>query len=548
MSIPAPRDESAAELCVRAEKLVRAGKREEALPLLQRALALDEGLPQAHKWIGALLVEAGEVYRDIVRLMEAIPHLEAARASSPDDCEILFPLGIALCTTGHNGAAVECFHRVLASWPEHWMAHHRMALVLVNLRRYDEALAHFDSAIRLKKDYLDPYLLKAMLLERMTRLGEARSVIEAALHIAPNHPPLLVPYGKLESRAGNLDVAQRYFEKALTHPQLAGMERAFIHGEIGKLFDKRGEYDAAYAQCVIAQQTIAGTSYARHIDPDVLPQRYGRYEEWFTPERVRAWGANMIDDGIASPIFLIGFPRSGTTLMEQICAAHPCMITTQEQPFLDRIAEEMGEHYPEMLDQMSNKDISRFRRLYWEFARQEFGTAMQGKYLVDKMPMNLVHLGLMARIFPDAKLLTMIRDPRDVILSCFMQTFQPNLATVHFDTLEKAAAFYDTAMRVWWALREAVPMPTLEIHYEILVDSMESQARTALDFLGLPWNEEVMNYHAPEHNRHVMTPSYEGVSVPAYRRSVGRWRHYATHIDALSECLRPWVERLGYDS
>jgi hypothetical protein len=168
------------------------------------------------------------------------------------------------------------------------------------------------------------------------------------------------------------------------------------------------------------------------------------------------------------------------------------------------------------------------------------------RLLVDKNPELTMLLPLVARAFPEMKVLFVLRDPRDVVLSCFMQRLPLNAVSVHYLTLEGTVRKYATVMHAWLMIREMLRNPWIETRYEAMVTDLEGQAGRALEFLGLPWDPAVASFHKRAQRKHVHSPTYEAVTKPAYTSSVGRWRNYAAHLEPYTGMLGPLVERLGY--
>jgi hypothetical protein len=264
-----------------------------------------------------------------------------------------------------------------------------------------------------------------------------------------------------------------------------------------------------------------------------------------------SWPAEPPADGLASPIFVVGFPRSGTTLTQQILAAHPALETAEELPLLSALQRRVpefsasGAPYPEGLADLTGEGIGALRGAYWRAAEEAVDLA-EGKRLVDKLPLplTLVHLGLVRRLFPQAKIVVALRDPRDVILSCFMQAFEANEAMVHFNDLGTAARLYAEVMGLWLDLREGVGLDAHAFRYESLVAEPAATVAAICEHLGLDYSDSLLGYH--QSSRPVATPSYRDVAEPVYSRAVGRWRNYRDHLKEVAPILAPFVAALGY--
>ncbi len=323
-------------------------------------------------------------------------------------------------------------------------------------------------------------------------------------------------------------------------------ERATAAFERGQILDRLGAYAPAYEAFVEGNQLLAQMPAACRIDRTIFPSMIARLRACFTAEWVSGWASLPPPD--ASPIFLLGFPRSGTTLLDQILDAHPALTTMEEKDALDQVrraVEQLPGGYPEALAGLDEAAIVDMRRLYHEEVRRHVGD-LEGLALVDKMPLNTIDAGLIFRMFPNARILLALRHPCDVVLSGFMQAMQPNAAMVLFDSIDSTARFYTEVMELWRQYRRVLPLSVLTIRYEDLVADLAAETRRILDFLDLPWDDAVLGYAEHARTRTISTPSYHQVVQPIYRRSVDRWRNYAFALDEALPLLRPFIEEFGY--
>jgi hypothetical protein len=251
-------------------------------------------------------------------------------------------------------------------------------------------------------------------------------------------------------------------------------------------------------------------------------------------------------------VFLVGFPRSGTTLTEQLLSAHPAISVTNEadlrSPMAGALFDGLDQARPlaELLAEVTDDRIGAARAAYRAVAETHLRAVPGATTLVDKHPMNIVSLGLINVVFPEARVIHALRDPRDVCLSCLFQEFVPNAANVHFGTPERTLEHYRAIMDLFLRQRDVLTLDLLECRYEDTVADLEAQARRLLEFVGLPWDARVLDFHAPEHRRHVGTPSYGAVTSPVHARAIGRWRHYRARLGPMLEGLAPYVETFGY--
>jgi len=252
-------------------------------------------------------------------------------------------------------------------------------------------------------------------------------------------------------------------------------------------------------------------------------------------------------------VFFVGFPRSGTTLLEQVLDAHPDLVTTGERTPLNLMINSTDQligrqlKFPEDIESINEDEIMKLRQGFFQAARNVTGEDFMQRRLVDKMPLNIVKLGLVNRIFPDAKVLVALRDPRDTCLSCYFQQFRPNRAMLNFLELATTGEFYATVMGLWLHYRSVLSVPWMEYRYETLVEDFENTVREVLDFIGVPWNEAVTEYADYARSKNINTPSYSDVVSGISKSAIGRWRHYRDELTPILPILEPFVKEFGYE-
>jgi hypothetical protein len=271
-----------------------------------------------------------------------------------------------------------------------------------------------------------------------------------------------------------------------------------------------------------------------------------RLKNWLSQHPPSGWSAPPAKTTQLTPVFMVGFPRSGTTLMDQALSAHPQIEVLEENELLDEVRLNWidGDGLSK-LPLMSQLDLRTARRSYLE-ALSERRKSPAKPVVVDKLPLNLVYLFLIHRLFPDARILFMLRDPRDACLSCFFQSFDLQGAMPYFLDLEKTAVYYDAVMSLAKQSLSVIGNPVFLQRYETLVENFEASMRSALQFLGLPWSEEIHRYRQKAQQKMIDTPSYQQVIQPLYHEAVGRWRHFPAQVEPLQPLLGRWIEHFDY--
>ncbi len=274
-----------------------------------------------------------------------------------------------------------------------------------------------------------------------------------------------------------------------------------------------------------------------------------------TAEHFQRWSTQgkefkPIGNGLA---LLTSHPRSGTTLLEQVIDSHQGLISADELQILTQMVyvplfrgKPRTTNAVQALDKITTEEIKK--------VRHDYGTSMEGalresignRILLDKNPAMTGLLPMIGRVFPEMKIVFALRDPRDVVISCFMQRLPLNPVSVHYLQLEDTAKEYAVTMRNWLKIREMLKNPWIEVRYEDMVTDMQHQAKQILSFLELPWDDTVLSYHQRAKEKHVHSPTYEAVTKPVYTTSIGRWRNYAKWLEPYADILQPFVEAFGY--
>ena len=395
-----------------------------------------------------------------------------------------------------------------------------------------------------------PALAFATILERLHRVDEARAVMQRLDddHALDRDSEKLLLSAVLAGRAGRHEDSYRHLSLALQNHQ-EFMHRHHLLYPLARTADASGRYEEAYAAAEEAHRSQL--AFLEAVIGRASPedsQLYSLTANGCDPDDVAAWDGTspQMED---SPIFIVGFPRSGTTLLEQALDAHPWLQSMDEQPFLLRAVTEVtdrGIRYPAELGKLDAHTLDAIRSRYWERARNR-GRLIAGRRLVDKNPLNLVLLPLIRRLFPNAPIVVAIRHPCDTLLSCFLQHFRsPGLAVVCRD-LPTLATAYSRAFGYWYSQWPLLRPHSYELRYEQLAADFPAEIRNLSEFLRLPWHDAML---APgEHARakgFINTPSYAQVTQPVSNKSVGRWKHYERHFTEVSAILQPWIERWGY--
>lgn len=391
----------------------------------------------------------------------------------------------------------------------------------------------------------------ALCLSRVNRTEEALPPARKACELLPGHPGCQILVALLDKAQGRLPEARERLERvAAASPDPEQTARAWL--ELGAVLDKQGEYDGAFEAFRRAGELHAGLPAALATDRNRVFESLARHKAGFDRELLHRWTAADFADGLPAPAFLFGFLRSGTTLAEQVLAAHPGIATSDENDFVFELVQELArlsgipDDIPAALRKIGLDEARTLRKLYWQRVAEEYGSEALRKRFVDKLALNSIDAGFIATLFPEAKILFALRDPRDVALSCFQQAFGLSPATVNLLSWEGIARQYAAVMDFWLTLRDRIAPEFLELRYEDTVGDFEATFRRVFTLLGVAWRPDVLSFHERAKGRYISTPSFAAVSQPLYTSAVARWRHYERHFEPVLAILQPYIAAFGY--
>jgi tetratricopeptide (TPR) repeat protein len=493
------------------------------------------------------------------RYEDAIRHYEWALARDPQNPVLLIDVARTYALRYRFADAQQLIERAQALHPHDAHLHEMLGRSYVQIQQFDRAIACYRRALELAPaSATRPHTLLELsrMLERLHDLEGARQCVLEALELAPGFEKARYMLATIDRRAGDVSAAESRWRELIDARWAPPGVIADSWYQLAALFDAAGRYDQAFDGLICAKQIFSQAAGQYQRDAATIAKISGRTFETITAEHCQRWNAaagelNPLGHGLA---LLTSHPRSGTTLLEQVLDSHPNAISADElQIMADLVYLPLGRKLPsaasvpEALDRASSSDIAEVRRAYRIAMEGALRQPIGGRLLVDKNPELTMLLPLVARVFPEMKIVFALRDPRDVVISCFMQRLPLNAVSVHYLTLEGTARKYAATMNSWLKIRPMLKNPWIEVRYEDTVADVERQARAILDFLGLPWDEAVLEFHRRAQRKHIHSPTYEAVTKPIYHSSIGRWRNYSEKLEPCMSILRPFVEGFGYE-
>jgi len=438
--------------------------------------------------------------------------------------------------------------------PDNLTRINELAVLLFNVGRVEESFDWAKRAVELEPEGAAPNMFVAICYERLHRLDEALEAIRVARDASPQDRYIQFQEARLLARAGNNEEARDILLELIKIPGLVPDFTKQIFSELGRALDKLESYDRAFAAFTQSGIQASHVPSAQRFRLDTRQRLIDGYVRGLTQERLSRFKPEDLQDDSWTPAFLVGFPRSGTTMTEQILAAHSGIITVDEKSHVAEVRNELGQIVgvsPDvgwMVDQLEARDILSLRKTYRELVEADLDTPIGSKMVVDKLPLNIYHIGIINLVFPDAKIIVALRDPRDCCLSCLMQDFGLNSSMIHLLSLERAVRFYAHVMGSWLHFRDIITLSHISVRYEDTVQDLEVEARRLIDHLGLAWEPGILKFHERAAERVISTPSYAAVTEPVHTRAIGRWKNYRQQFAPLLPTLDPFVKEFGYET
>ena len=466
----------------------------------------------------------------------AVESFRQAVALEPGEAVYHAGLAAAADGAGDDGLLEAHAGEAVRLDPDDALPHHLLARWHYRHGRLDRATEHAVRSVALSPDDVEYVVLHATLLFEAGRAGEARDAIDRPLAAGSTDPWLAHLYARIAPAVMQEEAALRTVERALAAPPPGGGagNKPLLHFAAAALLDRMGQYTRAF------EQARRGNEMSRDAASAHETARHGEWVSrkirYFTPERVESLPRATHDS--RRPVFVLGMPRSGTSLVEQILGCHPQVHPGGELQALRLVARDSadadwaaGESYPEYFDDLS---VGRANRLAAQYlAAIDALDRGASTYVTDKQPLNFLILDMVELLFPRSRVIHCVRNPLDTCLSCYMTLFAED-NPYKFD-LADLGAYYRDYQRLMDHWKRVLTVPVLELRYEDLVLDTRGQVRRMLDFLELPWDDRCLRYY--ENPRVARTASVDQVRRPIYTASIGRWKHYEKELGPLIKAL-----------
>jgi tetratricopeptide (TPR) repeat protein len=482
------------------------------------------------------------------KFAQALPLYEKLTRLSPGQAVVWLEYGNAASGMHNRKLADLAWQKALALDPRNSELVGLIGHQYQGIRRPERARACFAQGAAAAPKAINPRISLAVLLEQNHELEQAREAVQQCLAIDPRDEQARYFSAVLDRRENKLEAAERRLRDLIASDPQHPYVRYACRYELAQVLDRTERFDEAMALLVEAKQIVGALTQTELLIKgyDQGAESARRFTRELAKTILQTW-AEEFPPAKREPLpplaFLGGHPRSGTTLLEQMLDAHPAIAALDEptaflsvlQPAFYRCG------------QLSPSRLNKLRRLYVDALLEETGPNGTGKLLLDKNPSPTARLPVWLRVFPELRVLIALRDPRDVALSCYFQNIPLNPVNVNFLTLERTAKHYADLMDIWLTVREWNGFSWLETRYEDVVAGLEKEGRRVTEFLGLAWHDEQARFYEKSRGKQLYSPTYQDVTRPVYKRSVGRWQAFEKYLAPILPALQPYCRTFGYD-
>ncbi len=515
-------------------------KLNDAISNLKKAILIKPNYTEAFYNLGNTLTSLGDYN-------EAIKMFQRAIKINPNYFDALNNMGATYNLSKDYKNAHESILRAMRINPNVADAHNNLGTAELNLDNEEKAIQSYNKAIKIDPKFVMAYSNLCSLFERSNDLKKFEEVLlRAEREKLTNNEEIKFRKGQLCSRNKDFQNSIAILEQ-VNDLEISNKMKIDKYELLGKDYDKFKKYQLAFKCFQKSNLLVRSSVETKLFHPENYHNEVKKLIKSYSKIEGLKW-EHKIGNKEITPIFLVGFPRSGTTLLDNILSSHPNIISLEEKPMIAKVKQTLNKIATfENLNKLKIVEIEKLQLVYLTELSKHLSTKkINGKVFIDKLPLSIIDIGLILRIFPDAKFILAVRHPLDCILSCFMQTFNINDAMANFLDLKRTAQLYDSSMKLFDIYNNKFKLKYHLIKYENLILSLKDETSELLKFFGLSWEKEIDNYRNNALVRKINTPSYNQVTEKIYTRASGRWKNYETEMKDIIPLIQFWIEKWDY--
>lgn len=511
---------------------------EKAKNLFKKVISINSNMPEVYNNLGSVLLNENN-------FKEAIRYLKLAIKLNPKLSIAYFNLGIIYQKINDfKSAEINYLQSILLN-KDNVIALYNLGNLYSDNDNLENAEKYYMRTIELKPNMEQAYRNLFFIFDRSNQHKKLKDILDLAKINLPNRPIVDFFQGIYDFENKKFEAVIDNFEKIKINEKNIGI---FINKNqlLGKSYDQIGSYDKAY-NCFLTSNKFINRIFENRFKKERYINIIKKRIEFYSNFKLDSW--KSISSSNNETIFLVGFPRSGTTLLDTILRSHRSVDVIEEKPIVDKLIENLESKTESNLLNLENldeKSCIKIKKLYLK-TRSEYTKPNNGKIYIDKLPLNFIYIGEIIRLFPKAKFIFALRNPHDVVLSCFMQQFTPNDSMMNFTNLKDSANFYDISMKLYRKYFELFKSNIYEIKYEDVILNFDATIKDLLNFLDLEWEDEVKKFYKTARHRGIIsTPSYNQINKPLYKKSVQRWKNYKKNFAEIDIDLNFWKNEFKY--
>ena len=512
----------------------------EAKNLLEKAISIQPEMFEANHNLAILNFQLGN-------LDSSILYFEKSKKIKPKFSQVYFNLGLAYDRKKNIDLAIINFKKVIKLDPNNSLALYNIGHLYKQKLETIKAEEYLGKSLDLNPNFIKTYDDLFSLYDQSSQIEKFSNLLDKAKKILSEKDLLSLyeavfmynqkNFKKTIQILENIDLTEKYFYHNITK-----------HSYLAKSYDRTNDFEKAYNHFKINNQLV-NELYGKDVNEKSFIELVTQRTEFFKNFNINRWKQHQLKDEFFQPIFLIGFPRSGTTLLDTILRTSQSIEVIEEKPILRNFLKNLNikiKNNFNHLDNLDKKFIQNMQNVYFE-EREQYLENKKTKTVIDKMPLNIIYIAEILRFFPNAKFIFALRNPYDSVLSCFMQQFELNPAMKNFTSLESSVILYDLVMKLWTIYRDIFSINFHFIKYEDIVTDFEKTTKEIFKFLEIDWSDNTKNFHITAKKRlNISTPSHNQVTSPLYTRSISRWKNYEKEFKSLKNILDPWLDEFNY--
>ena len=517
-------------------------KYSKAINLLQKSIQINPNVIEAH-------INLGNIFQLLNNHNKAIDYYKNALNINKNFEGIYFNLGNSYMSLEKFTEAATNYKKSIEINPKFYRSFNNLGLLERINENYEFAVDNYKKSISINPNYIHAHYNLMEILEKMHEHDRLKLSINEAKNIFGDHPIVLMFQSLILINSKKFDEAISLLKsvKLQSYKGITYEQKARYYELLGKSYDQKNKAKMAFKYFNLANKIDFNHPENKKFDKDNTLKQIRINRKYFNKKNIKTWKKITQKSNQPKNYFLIGFPRSGTTLLDTILRTHSQIDLIEDKPIVPEIKILFNKKMKGQYEQINKNDLEKIQNLYYDRINFYKKNKSSKKIIIDKMPNNSIEVGFLHRIFPRSKFIFSLRHPCDCVLSCFINRFKMNDAMLNFTTIQDSVNFYNQIMSLWKLYKSNLPIDYFEIKYENLVLDLKKNITPLLGFLELDWEDSLFDFNKTALSRKkINTPSYNQVTKPLYKQAINRWQRYDKFLKIEKKLLK-WINEFEYN-